>query len=228
MVTNPEATESASRTGRSKHLRRLRRGLLVAAVVVLAGGGLYAYQRLVRLNFGVVVPGEVYRSAQPNARSLERWHEEHGIRTCVNLRGVGTRVIYGVELETNYRLGVRQVDIPMAAGRLPRDRELRRLIEIIETAERPILLHCAGGADRTGLASVVAAMAIGGADFETAREQFTFRHLHIDRPDRIDDVLDFYEAWCREQGLDTGGWERFRHWAMEVYEYEPPPKTAGD
>ena len=41
-----------------------------------------------------VLPGEVYRSAQPNPRLLRRWKEAYGIRTVVNLRGESSRPFF--------------------------------------------------------------------------------------------------------------------------------------
>src|ERR671922_1591104 len=38
-------------------------------------------------NFHAVVPGAVYRCAQPSGPRLERWVRRYGIRTVVNLRG---------------------------------------------------------------------------------------------------------------------------------------------
>ena len=46
-----------------------------------------ASQVLVGLNLHTVIPGRVYRCAQPSPNKLERLVHAHGIRTVLNLRG---------------------------------------------------------------------------------------------------------------------------------------------
>ena len=38
-------------------------------------------------NFHTVVPGELYRSAQPTAAMIAEYQQNYGIKTIVNLRG---------------------------------------------------------------------------------------------------------------------------------------------
>jgi len=93
-----------------------------------------------------------------------------------------------------------------------------RLADEIESAEKPLLLHCQQGADRSGLASVMARMAIGGKSYDRAKEQMGLKFLHIDpSPEHVAAVLTQYEDYCRRQQVGTGGWPEFRHWIFNVY-----------
>ncbi|MFP3936945.1 MAG: fused DSP-PTPase phosphatase/NAD kinase-like protein [Phycisphaerae bacterium] len=184
--------------------------------------GLFVVQGVYELtlgdNFHAIVPGLAYRCAQPGPSQLRRWTERYGLRTVINLRGKSSRDFYAAERAAAEELGLRMVDVRLSAMGHPPRPQLMRLIEALENSPRPVLLHCRAGADRTGLAAVLAAMAIGGQDYATAREQLSWQYGHIDdHTDRIAGLLHRYERFCSEAGIDTGGWEQFRRWASEEY-----------
>jgi protein tyrosine/serine phosphatase len=190
----------------------------LVSLAALSAGGYYVYQRHVRLNFGTVVEGQVYRSAQPTAEKLSGWVQQYGLRTIINLRGENPRPAEEFEGSISRQFGVRLVHVRLSAMAQPPRRALRQLIEEFETAPRPILIHCLAGADRTGMASVLAAMAVGGRPYAEARGELSLWHLHFDRdPDHIGGLFDEYEEYCRRKHLDTGGWLQFRDWALTVY-----------
>ncbi|HUT60863.1 MAG TPA: tyrosine-protein phosphatase [Phycisphaerae bacterium] len=198
--------------------RRGSRAALGAAVLAaVACAGFYVYHRL-STNFHTVVPGEVYRAAQPGGWALDRWVGRYGLKTVINLRGDGPGRVLDGERRAAERLGIRMANVRLSADHTPSALELKKLVVLLDTVERPILLHCRAGADRTGLASVMAAMAVGGQGYTAARGQMSLLYLHLgDDPEQIEGVLHQYEAWCRRNGLDTDGWPRFRQWAMSEY-----------
>ncbi len=72
--------------------------------------------------------------------------------------------------------------------------------------------------NRAGAASVLAAMAVGGSSYAEACRQLSIRYLHFDNnPDHIVGMFLRYEAYCRDKGLGTNGWEQFKHWALTEY-----------
>ena len=112
---------------------------------------------------------------------------------------------------------------------------LMRLAKEIETAAKPMLIHCQQGADRSGLASVMARMAVGGKPYDRAKEQMGLKFLHIDpSSEHVGAVLTEYEDYCRDRKVDTGGWAEFRDWIFHVYrpsyhyvEFDVPQAVVG-
>ncbi|MBS3734027.1 MAG: tyrosine-protein phosphatase [Phycisphaerae bacterium] len=195
--------------------RGLRWTAAALVLLLLAGAGYYLVQRVWRGNFATVVEGQVYRSAQPTVHQIARWSRRYGLRTLVNLRGTVDEPAYAPQRAAAREAGLTVVDLRMTSDRMPSRRTIARLIEVLETAERPMLLHCADGADRTGLAGVLAAMAIGGRSYAEARDELTWRHFHFGAD--IAYFLDAYEQWCRRHDRPTAGWDQFRRWALEHY-----------
>src|SRR5262245_50969558 len=99
-------------------------------------------------NRHVVIPGRVYRSAQLTPAQLERVVLEHDIKTVVNLRGRPFSDWYPAQSETTQGLGVSQEDVTTSANRLPAPGEVRRLIEVFDQSEHPILIHCQRSEER--------------------------------------------------------------------------------
>ncbi|PWL28208.1 MAG: protein tyrosine phosphatase [Fluviicola sp. XM-24bin1] len=84
----------------------------------------------------------VYRSAQPS-KSEMKWAEDQGIKTIINLRNVidDKQEIKGTDLT--------QVRIPLRAKKLTYE-DIITALSAIEAAEKPVLIHCLHGSDRTG------------------------------------------------------------------------------
>jgi protein tyrosine phosphatase (PTP) superfamily phosphohydrolase (DUF442 family) len=179
--------------------------------------GYYLYVDVWCSNFHTVVPGLVYRSANPSSGDLAQWRRLYGIQTILDLRADGVTRSYPNEQRASDRNNMALEYIRLSAWRQPDEPTLRKLIELIETSRKPLLVHCQGGADRAGLASFIAAMAIGGQDYQQAQKQFSARYFHLLTDLPITRVLHLYRDWCRQQGLPTAGWPQFRHWAFDVY-----------
>ena len=109
-------------------------------------------------NLHAVIPGQAYRCAQLSHDQLLDAHPQNGIRTVVNLRGTSPDFDwYRDESRATFDADIGQEDITLSAYRLPSPDELRRLIDVFDHAEYPILFHCRQGVDRTGLAAAAAA-----------------------------------------------------------------------
>ncbi|MDW8222639.1 MAG: tyrosine-protein phosphatase [Gemmatales bacterium] len=205
--------------GRSGRAWRWRRLLMVA---LLSGLGLWSapwvYHTWIGTNLHVVVPGRIYRSAQLTPMELTNVVQRLGIRTVINLRGCCEGYgWYERQRETLTALGVEQWDVRFSYRAPPAVPELRRLVEALQVSERPILLHCRRGADRTGLGSSVAVLMEGG-DVREARAQFSWYYgwFPWGGPARLPQVLDWYGAWLNERGLAHHP-EHFRRWVEEAY-----------
>jgi protein tyrosine/serine phosphatase len=88
---------------------------------------------LVSDNFGVVEPGELYRSGQMKAASLARALGEHRIRTVLNLRGSHPESAwYRDERAASIGAGATQVDIPLSSCEWMSRAQARALLEVLE------------------------------------------------------------------------------------------------
>jgi protein tyrosine/serine phosphatase len=196
---------------------KLRLRLIIAGVVLalctafgLANSKIYLFYS----NFHTVVEKQVYRSARPNPERIQHWFDRYGIATVIDME-CGDQS----DEPKMKELGIVELDIRWPSSRLPPTEKLRGLITAIETCRRPLLIHCRAGAERTGVASVIAAMAVGNKSYEAARQQLSSEYLHLwHDPDRAEGVVDEYEDYCRTHRLATGGWKEFRAWAMTVYD----------
>src|SRR5439155_4655128 len=169
-------------------------------------------------NRHVVVPGRVYRSAQLTPAQLERVVRDHDIKTVINLRGRPFSDWYPAEAQTTQALGVSQEDITTSANRLPAPGEVRRLIEIFDRSEHPILMHCQQGADRTGLAATMYLLLYSDAEYADARRQCSprFGHIPIHTAAAMDEFFDQYEEWLAGR-REVHSPAAFRRWATTEY-----------
>jgi protein tyrosine phosphatase (PTP) superfamily phosphohydrolase (DUF442 family) len=200
--------------------RRFPRFLVWLVLTPLGlAAGLEGYRTSLGGNFHSVVAGRVYRCAQPSGADLDAMIAQYNIRTVINLRGNGEPADwYLEEARATHTQNVSQEDVCFSAGRLPSVPELRRLIEILEHTEYPVVLHCRRGADRTGLAAAIMQLLTPGTTLQAARWQLNMRfgHVALGRAAQLDQFLDFYEDWLRAENK-THSAELFRHWVLNIY-----------
>lgn len=135
--------------------RAIALSVAIVALVVLSLGGWVMYLQWSG-NFHVVEPGLVYRSNTLGSQQLETVIATYGIKTIVNLRGRSPKEQWCREEVRRAQLsGVTLVDIPMSDSVEPDGGTLDTLLTALKSANRPILIHCKAGADRTGLASAL-------------------------------------------------------------------------
>ncbi len=150
-------------------------------------------------NFHAVIPSEVYRSAQPSQVTLERLLREFGLRSMINLRGERAEPWFKDEQTVTKAHGVDYYVIALYSSKIPPRATLLQLVHILDTARRPLLLHCGLGIERSGLGSAVALLLAGG-DVTEARKQFALTYGFVPLWDDHPKVLDDYEhCWmCRD------------------------------
>ena len=157
-------------------------------------------------NFEAVTDG-VYRSNQPDFKRFAAY-QEMGIKTILNLRGDKPKPFYLFEKEACDALGLTLVTIKMSAGRVPPRDRLLSLMQIFETIERPFLIHCKSGADRTGLAAALYLLTYTQTPDDAVRRQLSFRYLHIRKSSTgaLDFVLEAYLARRKDSPISVRDW----------------------
>ena len=95
----------------------------------------------------------------------------------------------------------------MTAGRKPSRTEIENLLAAFDTCERPLLINCKSGADRTGVAAA-AYLLDHGADIETAQKQLSIRFLHhgLGRKAALRDFLADFQRDGTSKGLSFRDW----------------------
>lgn len=94
------------------------------------------FKRLYKLN------DSLYRSEQPSKKAYLQL-EELGIKTVINFRRVKRHPKSARATSLNL------VSYPLKAGELTED-QLLGALKLIQSAEKPVLIHCWHGSDRTG------------------------------------------------------------------------------
>lgn len=178
------------------YLRAL--GALSVATAVLALG--YETGLQASGNLHVVEAGEAYRSAQPTAERIAWMREELGIRSIINLRGENAGADwYDAEVEAARRLGVAHIDYRMSSRDHFDQARAEELIAVMRAAPKPVLIHCNGGADRSGLASALYLGAISKRGHMAAEAQLSplFGHIPMAwlRAFSMDQSFEGLEGW---------------------------------
>lgn len=143
---------------RKQFLRRLLIVCMIIAFCVLVWEE-FLEDRLVAKRWGVVEPGKIYRSGQISSYLIEPMLRENHIEKVIALNGSDLKKPYlKAEVETAKKLQIdHQVLHLIGDGTGDVDDYAEAVAEIMrcEKAGKPVLVHCAAGAQRTG--GVVAA-----------------------------------------------------------------------
>lgn len=165
-------------------------------------------------NDGEVTQG-VLRANNPTHARFQTYADA-GVRTVLNLRNDTHLAPVKLAKERCAQLGLTYVNFPMAPRRAPKRQELLDLIALMPTLEKPVLMHCKSGADRTGLAAAIWLLTQDGAPLHIAQQQLSLRYLHRRDSETgvLDAVLDMFGA--APAGTD------FTQWVATTYD----PKQA--
>ena len=206
---------------------RAELGFLILVTIAVVGGSYGAM--IARGNFHEVVPQRIYRSGQPTPERLRAWINRYGLKTVVNLRGP-TAPGAAEERALAESMGVDAVFVELNAYKLLPGRKLAQLLDVLQTARQPVLLHCYHGVDRAGTAAALAAWLLGYQPYDRAKWQAYVPPgpwKRLNGSSHISDVLALYEDFCRERGLSPDDPSLFQHWAREIYSAQDRPVEPG-
>lgn len=145
-------TPSSNLVRTARNRARVRSWLVGSAVLAGLAAGAYWYSDLYPKRFAAVEPGRLYRSGGVTPDQLERLVQREGIRRVLSLLNPEAPESIA-ERAAAERLGLEWINIPMRGdgSSTPADRDALRRI-LLEPHDEPLLVHCAAGANRTGLA----------------------------------------------------------------------------
>jgi protein tyrosine phosphatase (PTP) superfamily phosphohydrolase (DUF442 family) len=198
---------------------RLRSWVLQPCLTLLLAAGGFLAWNLATGNFATVRTGRVYRSGQLRATDLASKVRDHRIKTVLNLRGSHPETAwYRAERSATLGNGATQIDMALSSCEWISRDQARMLVQMLDTCEYPVLIHCWRGAERTGLVSAMTELLRKGSTLADARDQFSLRYLFVRAGDGalMRDHLDCYEEWLRAGGRAHTP-ECFREWVATGY-----------
>ncbi|AJE45985.1 tyrosine-protein phosphatase [Celeribacter indicus] len=176
----------------------------------------HAFLRTIWSNLYEIAPG-VWRSNQPSPGRIARY-EKMGIKTILSLRGDSNVSFNLLERQACEAHGIKLVTSRKTGARTARRGEdYVHLIDLMDTLEKPFLIHCKSGADRTGMASALYLLHSEAASIQDAKKMLSPRFMHFRSLDSgvLDYILDSYE-----QDLKTYGPIPIRDWFLTRYDRE--------
>jgi protein tyrosine phosphatase (PTP) superfamily phosphohydrolase (DUF442 family) len=163
-------------TAKTKWWRHLLTGIAVMLFALLSVIGWSHWHG----NYHMVRQGELYRSGQLSTQQLAQHIESDGIRSIINLRGPAAGDDwYDEEVSLAQSRGVNHVDFDLSSSRPLDQQQMDSLVSLLKQQPKPLLIHCLGGADRTGLASALYLYAVKGEAAAQATKQLSVRYGHF-------------------------------------------------
>lgn len=186
--------------------RKILFSIIVIISMPLLGGAIYACKKALECNFHQITEGEAYRSAQMAGDELKHYINIYHIKSILNLRGKEPNERwYNEEINVSAEKAVKHYDILLSAYSEPRAEDVRILVGLIKSAPRPVLIHCQGGADRSGLVAAMWKVIVDKESKGEAGKQLSilYGHLPIGPASAMDQ---FFEKWrpVRASASDEG------------------------
>ena len=224
-VETPREVEASAERPAERPARSGGRLLTLAAIGSVVLVLLAAFVSARRFFRPRQVTAGVLRSGQPRPKDLERTKADVELKSVVNLRGENRAADWWrAESAACERLGLPLRNVRLETFDWPARREMLALVDALDHLPRPILLHCSGGSDRSGLASAVARMLegetpdaalgeLGPASGHVCRRESCSLHRFVER----------YVGFLAASGKSHSG-ATFREWVTN--RYAPPPYDA--
>ncbi|WP_424940591.1 fused DSP-PTPase phosphatase/NAD kinase-like protein [Aliiroseovarius sp. S253] len=150
---------------------------------------------------------DAWRSNQPDPVHFPAL-EQAGIKTVINLRGEDKYSYYLFEVEACRDYGMTLINHPLFARVLGTSEEYLELLDIMERAEKPFLIHCKSGADRTGIAAALYQLDQCGATPDEARAQLSLKYAHQrwSKAGILDAMIDTYADHYKDDPISIRDW----------------------
>jgi len=165
----------------------------LAAWVVFGKNGVR--DQFVPRNFGVVEAGHVYRAAALTPAALKRVHDEHRIRTVIDLGGFDSDPLAErIAQRAADALGITRYAFPLSGDGTGNPNSYVAALRVLaDERNHPVLVHCSAGAQRTsGCIILYRDLIQQRSDAEARAEALNFRHDPKDNP-RLFKYLDDWQ-----------------------------------
>lgn len=153
----------------------------VCILVMLVAAGIRAVHVIASGSFDEVIPGVLYRSAQPADAESKYIAENFGVKSILNLRDEAEGDWYREESAAAQRANVQLIDFPISSGHTLSKTDLEKSIAILNSAPKPMLVHCEHSANRTGLMSSIFVKLTGSGSW-LAELQLSPSYGHVPIP----------------------------------------------
>ena len=159
----------------------IKRGFKTIVLPLLLIAAMWVTYFLLYGNFHKV-DKDLYRSAQLFSFNMPYYIEKHDIKSILNLRSIRTaksknKSWYHDEVRISKEMGVVRYDYPIGDREETTMEDMRKIVQIMKDAPKPLLVHCKAGADRTSLASALYLYAI--KDDKNADKQISILYGHF-------------------------------------------------
>lgn len=145
-------TSANSRPARvASHKRLIAVGFAVA--VAIAAWAIWSYSQRLPKRFATVIDGQLYRSGEVSPAQLATLAREYGVKSVLSLLDPNDPDVK-TEKAAAERLGMNWMNVPLRGNgaSTPAQRDEMRRILLRDPLDGPMLVHCAAGTNRTGLA----------------------------------------------------------------------------
>jgi len=174
--------------------------LLFLSIILLSGLAVLDYYLH---DFHTVIPNQVYRSRELSTKQFNQVIHAYGIKSILNLRGANPgSQWYKDEMAVAAQNQIQHYDLALSSYNFPSKAAIIKLVSILQSAPRPILIHCESGVDRSGFAATISLILMDAPMSEIEKQEswkyFVFSNQSIGKQ-----FLANYKKWLAENQLTT-------------------------
>lgn len=166
----------------------------------------HGFLRIAWTHLYEIAPG-AWRSNQPGPGRIAK-HAQNGFKSVLRLRAPRLNGRHLLEREACVLHGLKLVNVQINAGSLGPAERLIELLDAFASIEKPFVMHCKSGIDRTGLAAFLYLLAETDTAPKIARQQLSFKYLHLNnkRHGILDHMADAYLTAYDASGVGLRDW----------------------
>ena len=169
-------------------------------------------------NLHEVRKNELFRSAEMKPAEMAAVVKDRGIKTVLDVRANPNDLSpeYMGEDKAVAEVGATYRSFPMVGSRELPQKSVLELLDIVDKAEPPLLVHCTSGTHRSGLVAAIWLMERDGVSFEEAEKQLSarFGYFYLERKLKstiqghptLDNLLWRYGEYKRKDDISFRTW----------------------